>query len=82
MVGGGDTAVEEAIYLTKYGSRVHLLVRGEALRASKAMAERATSHRNIEVHYNTVIQDAYADQGVPLAATLPLTWATVQLGSK
>lgn len=40
VVGGGDSAAEEAVYLTKYASRVHLLVRGERMRASKAMADR------------------------------------------
>ena len=58
VVGGGDTAVEEALYLTKYGSRVHLLVRGAALRASRAMAERALAHPRVTVHFNTAIRDA------------------------
>jgi thioredoxin reductase (NADPH) len=40
VVGGGDSAAEEAVYLTKYASRVHLLVRGPTMRASKAMADR------------------------------------------
>jgi len=40
VVGGGDSAAEEAVYLTKYASRVHLLVRGASMRASKAMADR------------------------------------------
>lgn len=57
-----DTAVEEAVYLTKYGSHVHLLVRRDALRASKAMADRASNHRNITIHYNTAVEDAYGDQ--------------------
>eukprot|EP00667_Euglena_gracilis_P004862 EG_transcript_4888 len=61
VVGGGDTAVEEAVYLTKYGSHVHLLVRRDALRASKAMADRASNHRNITIHYNTAVEDAYGD---------------------
>ena len=58
VVGGGDTAVEEALYLTKYGSRVHLLVRGPSLRASKAMAERALAHPRVTVHFNTAVRDA------------------------
>lgn len=37
VVGGGDTATEEAVYLTKYGKHVHLLVRGPEMRASKTM---------------------------------------------
>ena len=47
VVGGGDSACEEAVYLTKYGSQVHLIVRRDALRASKAMADRVLvlSHR-------------------------------------
>lgn len=40
VVGGGDTALEEALYLTKYGKHVHLLVRSERMRASKTMQVR------------------------------------------
>ena len=40
VIGGGDTATEEALYLTKYGRHVHLLVRKDRLRASKAMQDR------------------------------------------
>ena len=58
VVGGGDTAVEEALYLTKYGSHIHLLVRGPSLRASRAMAERALSHPRVTLHFNTAIRDA------------------------
>ncbi len=42
VVGGGDSAAEEAVYLTKYATHVHLLVRGERMRASKAMQVRST----------------------------------------
>ena len=58
VVGGGDTAVEEALYLTKYASHVHLLVRGAQLRASRAMAERAEEHPRVTLHFNTSIRDA------------------------
>lgn len=61
VVGGGDTAVEEALYLTKYGKHVHLLVRGPKLRASAAMQDRAKAHPKVTVHLNTGVQDAYAD---------------------
>jgi thioredoxin reductase (NADPH) len=57
VVGGGDSACEEAVYLTKYGSRVHLIVRSEQLRASKAMADRVLANPNITVHWNRQIRD-------------------------
>ena len=53
VVGGGDTATEEAVYLTKYAKHVHLLVRSESMRASKAMQDRVLQHKAITVHYNT-----------------------------
>lgn len=53
VVGGGDTAAEEAIYLTKYASHVHLLVRGDQMRASKAMQDRVLDNPNVTVHFNT-----------------------------
>ena len=61
MVGGGDTATEEAAYLTKYGKHVHLLVRGPRLRASKAMQDRVYSNPRVTVHVNTAIEDAFGD---------------------
>ena len=57
VVGGGDPACEEAVYLTKYGSRVHLVVRSGQLRASKAMADRVLANPNITVHWNRQIRD-------------------------
>ncbi|KNA15753.1 hypothetical protein SOVF_095200 [Spinacia oleracea] len=57
VVGGGDTATEEAIYLTKYARHVHLLVRRSELRASKAMQDRVFNNPNITVHYNTETVD-------------------------
>lgn len=61
VVGGGDTAVEEALYLTKYASHVHLLVRAPKLRASAAMAARAEADPRVTVHYSTSIADAVGD---------------------
>jgi len=57
VVGGGDTAAEEAIFLTKYGSKVHLLVRRDQMRASKVMQDRVLAHPKIEVHWQTVPVD-------------------------
>ena len=53
VIGGGDTAAEEAIYLTKYGDHVHMVVRGEVMRASKAMQDRVLSNPRITVHWNS-----------------------------
>ena len=58
VVGGGDSACEEAVYLTKYGSQVHLIVRGDKLRASGAMADRVLANPAITVHWNRQVADA------------------------
>ncbi|MEB3327302.1 MAG: thioredoxin-disulfide reductase [Synechococcus sp.] len=58
VVGGGDSACEEAVYLTKYGSQVHLIVRGDKLRASGAMADRVLTNPAITVHWNRLVADA------------------------
>jgi thioredoxin reductase (NADPH) len=62
VIGGGDTAAEEAIYLTKYGDHVHMLVRGEAMRASKAMQDRVLSNPRITVHWNSEAIDVVGDE--------------------
>ncbi|KAL7754333.1 thioredoxin-disulfide reductase [Sorochytrium milnesiophthora] len=54
VMGGGDSACEEAMYLTKYASKVYMLVRRDKLRASKVMAERAMQHPKVEILWNTV----------------------------
>tara|TARA_B100002051_G_scaffold223666_3_gene218296 strand:+ start:786 stop:2180 length:1395 start_codon:yes stop_codon:yes gene_type:complete len=57
VVGGGDSACEEAVYLTKYGSHVHLIVRSDKLRASAAMADRVLANPSITVHWTSEIVD-------------------------
>ena len=57
VVGGGDSACEETVYLTKYASRVHLIVRSDKLRASKAMADRVLANAKIQVHWNRQVAD-------------------------
>ena len=52
VIGGGDSAAEEALFLTKYGSKVTVLVRKDHLRASKAMASRLLNHEKVEVKFN------------------------------
>ncbi len=57
VVGGGDSAAEEANFLTKFASRVHLLVRRDALRASKIMADRVMKNPKVTIHWNTEVAD-------------------------
>ncbi len=64
IVGGGDTAAEEATYLAKMCTKVHLIVRRDELRASKIMQERVMKTPNLEVHWNTETQDILGSDGV------------------
>jgi len=57
VVGGGDSACEEATYLTRFGSKVYLIHRRDELRASKIMADRALSNEKLEPVWNTVVTE-------------------------
>ena len=61
VVGGGDSAAEEAVYLTKYSPEIHLLVRGTSMRASKALQDRVLGNKKITVHFNTQVLDILGD---------------------
>lgn len=64
IVGGGDTAAEEATYLAKLCRKVYMIVRGDAMRASKAMQHRVTQTTNIEVLWNSETEEILGDQAV------------------
>ncbi len=61
VVGGGDTAVEEALYLSRLTRRVHLVHRGNALRASKLLQNRLMAEAGIEVIWNTIVTEIKGD---------------------
>ena len=61
VVGGGDTALEEATYLTKFASRVNLIHRRDKLRASKAMQERAMKNEKMAFQWNKVVEEILTD---------------------
>lgn len=73
VVGGGDTAMEEATYLTKFASEVYVIHRRDELRASKVMQERYLSQPNAKVVWNKVVVDVLGDEkitGVKLEDTV------------
>ena len=91
VVGGGDSALEEATYLTKFASRVHLVHRRDQLRASKIMAQRAHDNPKIEIVWNSQVTALHGDSslsGVTLTKTdgstqeLPVTGLFIAIGHK
>jgi len=64
VVGGGDTAAEEASYLAKICPKVHMIVRRDELRASKIMQERVKNTENIEIHWNTETEEILGEHEV------------------
>ncbi len=92
IVGGGDTAAEEALFLTRFATKVYLIHRRDELRASKIMQERVFDNDKIEVIWNTVVTDVLGEnevEGVRLKnrvtgeeSTLPVKGFFVAIGHK
>jgi thioredoxin reductase (NADPH) len=83
VVGGGDSAVEEGTYLTKFASRVYMIHRRDQLRASKIMAKRATDNPKIEILWNKIVVDVLGDEklsGVRLKDTKTGEESTLEVG--
>ncbi len=73
IVGGGDTAMEEALFLTRFASKVYVIHRRDALRASKIMQQRVFNNDKIEILWNTVVTDVLGEidvEGVRLKDTV------------
>ncbi len=64
VVGGGDTAFEEAIYLTRFATKVHMLHRRDTFRASKIMVDRAIAHPKIDIHPNVAVEEVLGTEKV------------------
>lgn len=61
VIGGGFAAAEEAVFLTKYAKKVHVMVRSEKFTCAESIAEEVMAHPDIEVHFHTVIKEAGGD---------------------
>ncbi|MBD3346002.1 MAG: thioredoxin-disulfide reductase [Chitinivibrionales bacterium] len=62
VIGGGDSAVEEAVHLTQFGSKIYIIHRRDELRASKIMQQRALKHPKIEIVWNKIVDEFLGDQ--------------------
>ena len=83
VVGGGDSAVEEATYLTKFASKVYMILRRDSLRASKIMADRAKNNHKIEFVWNKGVVDVLGEamiSGVRLKDTVSGVESELPLG--
>jgi thioredoxin reductase (NADPH) len=82
VVGGGDSAMEEATFLTKFADKVYLIHRGDSLRASKVMQERAEADPKIEFLFNKTVEHIYGDElvtGIGIVDTIDGTETTLDV---
>jgi len=82
VVGGGDSAMEEATFLTKFADKVYLIHRKDSFRASKVMQERAFNDPKIEILWNKQVEHIYGDQlvtGIGIVDTVDGTESTIDL---
>lgn len=80
MVGGGDSALTEALFLARFGSTVHLIHRRDEFRASKVMVERVLAEPKIQVHWNSVVTDMHGTDSLEaVTLTDTVTGATSEL---
>lgn len=71
VIGGGDTAMEEAMFLTRFATKVHVVHRRDEFRASKIMGDRVKAHEKIEIHWNSELKEVLGtDRGVTHAKLL------------
>jgi thioredoxin reductase (NADPH) len=92
VVGGGDSALEEALYLTRFASKVHLVHRRDAFRGSKILQDRAAAHPKMQLHLNRVPEEilgASSVEGVRLRKTnepgeeiLPVAGVFIAIGHR
>ncbi len=83
VVGGGDTAMEEAMYLTKFASEVVIVHRRDSFRASRVMANRVLTHPKVRVLWNSRVTDVHGDEsitGIAIEDTVTGARSTLEVG--